>query len=67
MYRQTYNKYKARMKDVQEDYPTTETWWKRKVHEDYPTSVTYIISKMKCVMQQMQITLCVLFFSTMFP
>ena len=26
-----------------EDYPTTETWWKRKRHEYFPASVAWHI------------------------
>ena len=40
------------MKNRQEDYSTTETVG-RKRHEDNPASVAYVISTVKCVMQQM--------------
>ena len=38
---------------MQEDYPTKETWLKRKGHKDYPAFAAYVISTMRYVMQQM--------------
>ena len=35
---------KAGMKNVQEEYPTTEAWCKRKRHEDFPASVACVLS-----------------------